>query len=135
MSSEFLFSFLMFFQVQIDSIRQSGFYQLIEEKYPQITEGIDEIQSDKEVQEVLKLTGLKIDDFESFSLTVEGLEGIAKVKELGSSPRIGSELDILFQAKVKGGINQDKLFAFMLRKLEDEDGKVYMNHWWLLFRC
>jgi len=42
----------MFFQVQIDSIRQSGFYQLIEEKYPQITEGIDEIQSDKEVQEV-----------------------------------------------------------------------------------
>ena len=47
------------------------------------------------MQEVLKLTGLKIDDFESFSLTVEGLEGIAKVKELGSSPRIGSELDIL----------------------------------------
>ena len=89
MSSEFLFSFLMFFQVQIDSIRQSGFYQLLEEKYPQVTEQINEIQSDKEVQEILKLTGLKIDDFESFSLTLEGLEGISKMKELGRSPKIG----------------------------------------------
>ena len=71
----------MFFQVQIDSIRQSGFYQLLEEKYPQITEQINEIQSDKEVQEILKLTGLKVDDFESFSLTLEGLEGISKMKE------------------------------------------------------
>ena len=123
MSSEFLFSFLMFFQVQIDSIRQSGFYQLIEEKYPQIAEEINEIQSDKEVQEVLKLTGLKIDDLESFRLTMEGLEGISKMKELGRSPKIGSELDVLFQAKVKGEINQDKLFAFMLRELENEDGK------------
>jgi thiol-disulfide isomerase/thioredoxin len=123
MSSEFLFSFLMFFQVQIDSIRQSGFYQLLEEKYPQVTEQIDEIQSDKEVQEVLKLTGLKIDNFESFSLTVEGLEGISKMKELGRSPKIGSELDILFRAKVKGAINQDELFAFMLGELENEDGK------------
>jgi thiol-disulfide isomerase/thioredoxin len=123
MSSEFLFSFLMFFQVQIDSIRQSGFYQLLEEKYPQVTEQIDEIQSDKEVQEILKLTGLKIDDFESFSLTLEGLEGISKIKELGRSPKIGSELDILFRAKVKGAINQDELFAFMLGELENEDGK------------
>ncbi|MDG0964907.1 MAG: TlpA disulfide reductase family protein [Opitutales bacterium] len=123
MSSEFLFSFLMFFQVQIDSIRQSGFYQLLEEKYPQITEQINEIQSDKEVQEILKLTGLKVDDFESFSLTLEGLEGISKMKELGRSPKIGSELDILFRAKVKGAINQDELFAFMLGELENEDGK------------
>ena len=104
MSSEFLFSFLMFFQVQIDSIRQSGFYQLIEEKYPQIAEEINEIQSDKEVQEVLKLTGLKIDDLESFRLNMEGLEGISKMKELGRSPKIGSELDILFWSKFFWGL-------------------------------
>ena len=64
MSSEFLFSFLMFFQVQIDSIRQSGFYQLLEEKYPQISEGMKSIESEDEVQDFLKLTGLKFDNMQ-----------------------------------------------------------------------
>jgi peroxiredoxin len=123
MSSEFLFSFLMFFQVQMDSIRQSGFYQLLEEKYPQISEGINDIESDKEVQEILKLTGLEFDDLQSFSLTLEGLEGISKVQELGRAPKIGSELDVLFRTRVKGEIEQDQLIAFMLDELEDEKGK------------
>ena len=79
MSADFLFSFLLFFQVQIDSIRQSGFYQLIEEKYPLVGEGIKEFQSDSEVQEFLELTGLDSKDLISLSMTLEGLDEVSKL--------------------------------------------------------
>ena len=123
MSAEFFFSFLLFFQVQMDSIRQSGFYQLLEERYPLISKGIDEVESEEGLQEILKIIGLEFDDLESFSLTVEGLEGISKVHELGRAPKIGSELDFLLKIRFKGKINQHDLISFMLEELEKEKGK------------
>ena len=123
MSADFLFSFLLFFQVQMDSIRQSGFYQLLEEKYPQMSQGINSLESEEEMQEFLKLTGLKFNDFQSFNLTLEGLEGISKVQELGRAPKLGSEIDLMIRAKVKGKLNQEELISFMLDELEKEKGK------------
>ena len=124
MSADFLFSFLLFFQVQMDSIRQSGFYQLLEEKYPQMSQGINALESDEEMQEFLNLTGLKFNDFQSFNLTLEGLEGISKVQELGRAPKLGSEIDLMIRAKVKGKLNQEELISFMLDELEKEKGKT-----------
>ena len=124
MSADFLFSFLLFFQVQMDSIRQSGFYQLLEEKYPQMSQGINSLESEEEMQEFLKLTGLKFNDFQSFNLTLEGLEGISKVQELGRAPKLGSEIDLMIRAKVKGELNQEELISFMLDELEKEKGKT-----------
>ena len=123
MSADFLFSFLLFFQVQMDSIRQSGFYQLMEEKYPQINEGINELESEDEMQEFIKLTGLNFKDLQSFSLTVEGLEDISKLQELGRAPKLGSEIDLMVRARVRGKINQKELISFMLDELENEKGK------------
>jgi thiol-disulfide isomerase/thioredoxin len=123
MSAEFLFSFLMFFQVQMDSIRQSGFYQLMEQKYPQISEGMKSIESEDEVQDFLKLTGLKFDNMQSVSVTLEGLDSMAKAKELGRAPKIGSELDLLVQARFTGKINHNELIDMMLKELEKEKGK------------
>ena len=107
----------------MDSIRQSGFYQLMEEKYPQISEGINAIESEDEVQEFLKLTGLKFDNMESLTFTLEGLDSMSKLGELGRPPKIGSELDILVQTKFKGTINQKELIDLMLGELEKEKGK------------
>ena len=122
MSAEFLFSFLMFFQVQIDSIRQSGFYQLMEQKYPQISEGMKSIESEDEIQDFLKLTGLKFDNMQSFSFTLEGLDSMAKAQEVGRNPKIGSELDLLVQTRFTGKINHNELIGLMLKELEKEKG-------------
>lgn len=127
MSAEFLFSFLMFFQVQMDSIRQSGFYQLMEQKYPQIADGINSIESEDEVQDFLKLTGLKFDNMESLSFTLEGLESMAKANELGRAPKVGSELDFLIQTRFTGKINHHELIGLMLKELENEKGKEVRN--------
>ena len=107
----------------MDSIRQSGFYQLMEQKYPQIADGIKSIESEDEVQDFLKLTGLKFDNMQSFSFTFEGLESMAKAKELGRTPKIGSELDFLLQTRFTGKINHNELISVMLEALEKEKGK------------
>lgn len=107
----------------MDSIRQSGFYQLMEQKYPQIADGIKSIESEDEVQDFLKLTGLKFDNMQSFSFTLEGLESMAKAKELGRTPKIGSELDFLLQTRFTGKINHNELMSVMLEALEKEKGK------------
>ena len=68
MSADFLFPFLMIFQVQFEPIRQSGIYQMMEEGYPQIWKSIDEINSDNELGEILKFTGLSFDQIDSLNL-------------------------------------------------------------------
>ena len=67
MSSEFLFSFLMFFP-SADRFDTTKWILPIDSRKNtlRLAEEINEIQSDKEVQEVLKLTGLKVDDFREF---------------------------------------------------------------------
>ena len=42
MTAELLFSFLLFFQVQIESIKESGFYKMLSEKYPEIAKDISD---------------------------------------------------------------------------------------------
>ena len=91
MTAELLFSFLLFFQVQIESIKESGFYKMLSEKYPEIAKNIsDPTQMDKEVQEIIEVTGLNFDDLAQFTITVEGLDGISKASQEGRSPKIGS---------------------------------------------
>ena len=123
MSADFLFSFLLFFQVQIDSIRQSGFYQLIEEKYPLVGEGIKEFQSDSEVQEFLELTGLDSKDLISLSLTLEGLDEVSKLIGNKKTPKIGVEIELLGKAQIRGDLNEVDLISFILNKLEEEKGE------------
>ena len=126
MTAELLFSFLLFFQVQIESIKESGFYKMLSEKYPEIAKDIsDPKQMDKEVQEIIKVTGLNFDDLAQFTITVEGLDGISKASQEGRSPRIGSELDFFFSAKVKGDLDAMKMFAFLLDKIGEEKGEDF----------
>ena len=59
MSADFLFSFLLFFQVQIDSIKESGFFRMLAEKYPEISNNISNPKLlDRELQEMNEVTGL-----------------------------------------------------------------------------
>ena len=123
MSAEFLFSFLLFFQVQIDSIKESGFYKMLLEKYPEVAEKIsDPVSVDSELQEIIDLTGLNFDDLAQFSITVEGLDDISNASKEGRSPKIGSEVDFAFSAKVKSEIDVEKVLSFVLGKIEEERG-------------
>ena len=125
MSSELFFSFLMFFQVQMDSIRKSGFYQIVDEKFPQVTQGLNELESEDEVKKFMTLTGLEFDNLKSFSLTVEGLDGMSKLK--GRAPKFGSEIDLLASTKFEGQLKPDELISYMLDQLEQEKGKEERN--------
>lgn len=89
MTAELLFSFLLFFQVQIESIKESGFYKMLSEKYPEIAKDIsDPKQMDKEVQEIIKVTGLNFDDLAQFTITVEGLDEISKASRKAGRPKL-----------------------------------------------
>lgn len=126
MSADFLFSFLLFFQVQIESIKESGFYKMLSEKYPEVANDIsDPKQMDKDLQEIIEVTGINFDDLVQFSLTVEGLDGISKASQEGRSPKIGSELDFELSAIVKGKLDAIKMFAFILDKISEEKGEEY----------
>ena len=122
MSADFLFPFLMIFQVQFEPIRQSGIYQMMEEGYPQIWKSIDEINSDNELGKILKFTGLSFDQIDSLNLYLEGAKGISKVRSLGQEPRIGEEIIPLMSAKFNGVIEQKKLITFLLDELAKEKG-------------
>jgi len=123
MSAEFLFSFLLFFQVQIESIKESGFYKMLLEKYPEVAEKIsDPVSVDPELQEIIDLTGLNFDDLAQFSITVEGLDDINNASKEGRSPKIGSEVVFAFSAKVKSEIDVEKILSFLLSKIEEERG-------------
>jgi thiol-disulfide isomerase/thioredoxin len=126
MSAELLFSFLLFFQVQIESIKESGFYKMLLEKYPEMAEEFsDRTSMDPELQEIIDLTGLNFDDLAQFSLTVEGLDGISKASEEGRSPKIGSELDFFLSAKLKGDLDAMKMISFILEKIDEEKGAEF----------
>lgn len=123
MSAEFLFSFLLFFQVQIESIKESGFYKMLIEKYPEVAEKIsDPVSVDPELQEIRDLTGLNFDDLAQFSITVEALDGISNASKEGRSPKIGSEVVFAFSAKVKSDVDVEKILSFLLGKIEEERG-------------
>ena len=123
MSAEFLFSFLLFFQVQIESIKESGFYKMLLEKYPEVAEKIsDPVSVDPELQEIIDLTGLNFDDLAQFSITVEALDGISNASKEGRSPKIGSEVVFAFSAKVKSDVDVEKILSFLLGKIEEERG-------------
>ena len=110
-SADFFFSFLLFFQVQIESIKESGFYKMFVEKYPEMAENIsDPKHLEPEFQEIINLTGLNFDDFTQFSFTVEGLDSISKASQQGRSPKLGSELDFHLSAKVKTKLMQTRCF-------------------------
>ena len=125
MSSELFFSFLMFFQVQMDSIRKSGFYQIVDDKFPQVTQGLNELESEDEVKKLMTLTGLEFNNLKSFNLTVEGLDGMSKLK--GRAPKFGSEIDLLASTKFEGQLKPDELISYMLDQLEQEKGKEERN--------
>ncbi|MBT5717606.1 MAG: TlpA family protein disulfide reductase [Opitutae bacterium] len=121
MNAELFFSFLMFFQVQMDSIRNSGFYQVLDEKFPQITQGLNELESEDEIQKLMNLTGAEFNDLKSFNLTIEGLDGMTKLK--GRSPKFGSDIDLLASSKFEGQLKADELIDYMLDQLEQEMGE------------
>ena len=123
--SELFFSFLMFFQVQMDSIRKSGFYQIVDEKFPQVTHGLNEFESEDEVKKFMTLTGLEFNNLKSFNLTVEGLDGMSKLK--GRAPKFGSEIDLLASTKFESHLKPDELISYMLDQLEQEKGKEERN--------
>ena len=127
-SSDFLFSFLLLFQVQIESIKESGFYKILSEKYPQVSQGLSQApKMESEIEELLEVTGLDFDDLAQISLTIEGLDGISNASKEGRSPKIGSEVDFTFSAKVKSDVDVEKILSFLLRKIEEERGYELRN--------
>ena len=125
MSADFLFSFLLFFQVQIESIKDSGFYKMLSEKYPEVSQNLsDPNNMDPELKELVDATGLNFEDLSEISVSVEALDGIRKASREGKSPKLGSDFEFVFSAKVKSEIDAQKMFSFMLDKLEEEKGKA-----------
>ena len=106
-SADFLFSFLLFFEVQIESIKESGFYKMFVEKYPEMAENISD---PKHLEpEIINLTGLNFDDFTQFSFTVEGLDSISKA----STRKIAKTwiwMDFHLSAKIKDKIDAKRFF-------------------------
>ena len=126
MSPDLLFSFLLFFQVQIESIKESGFYKMLVEKYPEIAESVsDPNQMDPEIQELIELTGINFDDLSEISITVEALDGIKKASQEGRPPQVGTELEFFFDAKVKGKLDAANIFEFILAKIEEERSEKF----------
>ena len=119
MSSIFLLSFILFFQVQVESIRQSGFYRLVEKKYPTLAADLNQFETeDEEMVRFQKLTGIKAEDILAFELNAEAFEGI----EEKENPKLGSDFDFFLTAKLKGKINSKALISYILEKLEKEEG-------------
>ena len=119
MSSIFLLSFILFFQVQVESIRQSGFYRLVEKKYPTLAADLNQFETeDEEMVRFQKLTGIKAEDIVAFKLNAEAFEGI----EEKENPKLGSDFDFFLTAKLKGKINSKALISYILEKLEKEEG-------------
>ena len=119
MSSIFLLSFILFFQVQVESIRQSGFYRLVEKKYPTLAADLNQFETeDEEMVRFQKLTGIKAEDILAFELNAEAFEGI----EEKENPKLGSDFDFFLTAKLKGKINSKALISYILEKLEKEKG-------------
>ncbi|MBL65707.1 MAG: hypothetical protein CML14_05930 [Puniceicoccaceae bacterium] len=119
MSSIFLLSFILFFQVQVESIRQSGFYRLVEKKYPTLAADLNQFETeDEEMVRFQKLTGIKAEDIVAFELNAEAFEGI----EEKENPKLGSDFDFFLTAKLKGKINSKALISYILEKLEKEEG-------------
>lgn len=118
-ASNFLLSFILFFQVQVESIRQSGFYQLVEKKYPTLAANLNQFETeDEEMVRFQKLTGLKAEDILAFELNAEAFEGI----EEKENPKLGSDFDFFLTAKLKGKINSKALISYLLESLEKEEG-------------
>ena len=118
-ASNFLISFILFFQVQMESIRQSGFYQLVEKKYPTLAANLNHFETeDEEMVRFQKLTGLKAEDILAFELNAEAFEGI----EEKENPKLGSDFDFFLTAKLKGKINSKALISYLLENLEKEEG-------------
>ena len=122
MSAELLFSFLLFFQVQIESIKESGFYKMLLEKYPELSENIE---NERELKEIFDFSGLNFDDLAQFSVTVEASDAINNASKEGRSPKIGSEIVFFLSAKVKGELDSKKMFSFILKKIEEEKGEEF----------
>lgn len=96
---------------------------MLAEKYPEISKNISNPkQLDSELQEMIEVTGLNFEDLSQFSLMVEGLDGISKASKEGRSPKIGSELEFFFSAKIKGHLDAIKMFAFILEEIGEEKG-------------
>ena len=118
-ASDFLLSFILFFQVQVESIRQSGFYQLVEKKYPTLAANLNQFETeDEEMVRFQKLTGLKAEDVLAFEFNAEAFEGI----EEKQNPKLGSDFDFFLTAKLKGKINSKALISYLLESLEKEEG-------------
>ena len=118
-ASDFLLSFILFFQVQVESIRQSGFYQLVEKKYPTLAANLNQFETeDEEMVRFQKLTGLKAEDILAFEFNAEAFEGI----EEKQNPKLGSDFDFFLTAKLKGKINSKALISYLLESLEKEEG-------------
>ena len=96
---------------------------MLSEKYPEVVKVISEPKHmDKDVQEIIEVTGLNFDDLAQLSITVEGLDGISKASQEGRPPKIGSELDFFFSAKINGELGVEKIVPFLLGKIEEERG-------------
>ena len=117
-ASPFLFSFVLFFQVNLDKIRDSGFYKLIEEKYPAISQSLNTMETDEGFLKIQKLTGLKPEDVEAIDFRVEALDGIEKV----GTPTLGTHVDFFTSMQIKGSIKSDELIGYLLDQLEEKSG-------------
>lgn len=125
MSADFLFSFLLFFQVQIESIKESGFYKMLTEKYPDVSQNLTDYKNmDSELKELADATGLNFEDLSEINVSVEAFDEISKASREGKSPKLGSDFEFVFSAKVRGDIDAEKMFSFILDKLEEEIGKA-----------
>ena len=105
----------------MDSIHESGFYKLLEEKYPEVANASKQAQSDPQLQKFIKLTGLDFDKLNSFSLTVGGWKRWPTQKQSVSPAWLRNEF--LLSSEIEGELDAGALFQFFLEQLEKEEGE------------
>lgn len=110
------------FRVDITSIRESGFMKILEKKFPQAKMLMDQADGDEDFLEFTKLTGLKMEDLESFEVSASGIDKVLAAQAQGREPKMGSEVGFVVIAKAKSKVNFDAVIKLMMDSLEKEEG-------------
>ena len=110
------------FRIDVSSMRASGFMKLLEEKFPQAKMLMDQAEQDEDFKEFTKLTGIKLEDVESFEVSATGVDKVMAAQAQGREPKMGSEVGFVVVAKTKSKVNFDAVMKLMMNSLEEEEG-------------
>ena len=109
-------------QINLSSIRESGFVKMMEKKYPQFALMFEQATADPDFREFEDVTGIKVADIQSISASAVGVDKVLAAQAQGRDPKMGSEVGFVVVAKAKGKVKVDAVMKLMMESLEEEEG-------------